>query len=108
MTLEVRDPGRAGWEGLGNDVACFNSRLGNPSPRQLLSDAAPLPTTEPMPLSHTPRWGGVLEDRLLGSESSETQEGAEYQGLRKEWYNFGDGQSPMGGAEFQKGAGWGW
>lgn len=67
LPLEVRYPGRAGWEGLGSDVACFNSRLGNRSLRLLLSDAAPLPTTEPMPPSHTPRWGGVQEDGLLGS-----------------------------------------
>lgn len=66
LPLEERDPGRPGRGGLGSDGACFNSRLGNPSPRLLLSDAAPLPTTEPMPPSHTPRWEGVLEDGASG------------------------------------------
>lgn len=66
LPLEVRDPGRTGRVGLGSDVARFNSRLGNPSPRLLLSDAALLPTTEPMPPNHTPRWGGVLEGGASG------------------------------------------
>lgn len=41
-------------------VVCSTSRLGTLSRHQPLSDAAPLPTTEPMPRSHTPRWAGVL------------------------------------------------
>lgn len=66
LQLEVRNPGRTGWEGWGSNVACFNFRLGNPSRRLLLSDVAPRPTTELMPPSHMPRWGGVLEDGTSG------------------------------------------
>uniref|UniRef100_A0A8C8VX46 Dynein axonemal assembly factor 3 n=1 Tax=Peromyscus maniculatus bairdii TaxID=230844 RepID=A0A8C8VX46_PERMB len=56
---KLGDSTRGGGDsaGLGNDC----SLLHLPSRHQPLSDAAPLPTTEPMPRSHTPRWDGVLE-----------------------------------------------